>query len=92
MDRDEVMRLANLARIHLEKNEAERLSKEFENVLSYLAEIKEAKPTTAAAPNLLNKNQMREDTNPHEGGKYSEALLREAPKKQRDYIKVKKIL
>ena len=35
---------------------------------------------------------MREDDNPHAGGIYTEAVLNEAPEREGDYIKVKKIL
>jgi Asp-tRNA(Asn)/Glu-tRNA(Gln) amidotransferase C subunit len=38
------------------------------------------------------KNVMREDGEPHESGKYTEALLKSAPKTADGYIEVKKIL
>lgn len=38
------------------------------------------------------KNVLREDGVPHESGKFTEALLAQAPKTEKGYIKVKKIL
>ncbi len=37
-------------------------------------------------------NVMREDTNPHESGKFSEAILKNAPSREENYLKVKKIM
>ncbi len=37
-------------------------------------------------------NVMREDSNPHESGKYTETLLKAAPQREGQYVKVKKIL
>lgn len=38
------------------------------------------------------KNVMREDGEPHESGKFTDILLKAAPKTENGYIKVKKIL
>ena len=37
-------------------------------------------------------NVMREDVNPHESGLYTEKILEQAPTREGNYIKVKKIL
>ena len=37
-------------------------------------------------------NVMREDKDPHEAGLYTEKILEQAPAREGDYIKVKKIL
>jgi len=42
-------------------------------------------------PSLIH-TVLREDANPHEANLYTEALLREVPKHERGYVKVKKIL
>lgn len=94
MNKEEVLRLAGLARIEVSENEAEKLSHEFENILGYVAEVKNASggasvPTPA---DYALKNVLREDTNPHESGIYTEKLLAEAPNREGDFVKVKKIL
>lgn len=98
MNREEVLKLAKLARIEIGEAEAESLSHEFEAILQYVSEIKNA---TSPQPLSLSKergkgrgvfNVMREDTSPHESGIFTEALLNEAPARQKDFVKVKKIL
>lgn len=92
MNKDEVLKLAKLARIEIPDSEAETLSHEFEAILGYVAEIKNAKLVPQEASSINLKNVMREDDNPHESGMYTEALLAEAPKRKGDYVEVKKIL
>lgn len=94
MNREEVLKLAKLARIEVSNEEAESLSHEFEAILNYVGEIKAAKGLKHDTKNTDHPtvNQMREDENPHESGIYSEALLNEAPSRSGNYVKVKKIL
>jgi aspartyl-tRNA(Asn)/glutamyl-tRNA(Gln) amidotransferase subunit C len=94
MDKDKVLSLAQLARIDISEAEAEKLSGEFEAILDYVSEVKKITPSEHSN-NLENVgvfNVMRPDANPHEGGLYTEKLLEQAPARDRDYIKVKKIL
>ena len=42
--------------------------------------------------NNTMRNVMREDANPHESGIYTEKMLEQAPAREGNYIKVKKIL
>ncbi|MDP3875082.1 MAG: Asp-tRNA(Asn)/Glu-tRNA(Gln) amidotransferase subunit GatC [bacterium] len=94
MNKDEVFKLAKLARIEIGEVEAENLTREFEAILDYVGEIK----NTRASPLMLDfqsetlKNVMREDVEPHEPGLYTKKILEQAPAKEGDYIKVKKIL
>lgn len=93
MDREKVLHLAKLARIDVSETEAENLSHEFESILGYVGEVKEAsKETSAQDRGFLVKNVLREDAEPHESGIYTEKLLEQAPQREGDYIKVKKIL
>lgn len=95
MDKEKVLSLAKLSRISLKDSEAEGLSHEFEAILKYVGEVKELKK---AGPSLINKedyalrNVLREDTEGHASGAFTEALLNEAPAREGDYVKVKKIL
>jgi Asp-tRNA(Asn)/Glu-tRNA(Gln) amidotransferase C subunit len=47
---------------------------------------------TAPRPKELVRNVLREDANPHESATFTEAILKNAPSRQGDYFKVKKIL
>ena len=98
MNKTDVLRLAQLARIAISDKEAENLTREFESILNYVSDLKVAinnkQPTidNKGKKNFPNKNVMREDSRPHESGIHTEDLLASAPAKEGDYIKVKKIL
>jgi aspartyl-tRNA(Asn)/glutamyl-tRNA(Gln) amidotransferase subunit C len=93
MQKEDITRIANLARIELTPEEAETFALEVTSVLGYVSEIKEI---TGDAPEekVIGAlyNVMREDTNPHEEGYFTEALLASAPERDGQYVKVKKIL
>ncbi len=92
------MRLAGLARIAVSDKEAEDLTREFESILNYVGEVKNVttnnqQPTTnSEKDDFPNRNKMRDDENPHESGLYTAELLNEAPEREGNYVKVKKIL
>ena len=95
MNKEEVLKLAKLARIEMGADEAENLAHEFEAILGYVDEIKGASHSAEASrdrsvPTL--RNVMREDANPHESGIYTEDLLNEVPSREQNLVKVKKIL
>lgn len=90
-----MLKLASLARIDMSDKEAESLSGEFETILNYVSEVKAVSTTKNSEPkssNTATKNIWREDVEPHEPGLYTEKILNEAPEREGDYIRVKKIL
>ena len=100
MDKEKVLKLATLARIEVSDEEAEDLVREFDSILKYVSEIKTS-PQPLSLPRRGGDsraasggevNVMREDTNPHESGIYTEDLLNAAPQREGDYVRVKKIL
>ena len=94
MNKDKVLDLAKLARIELGNDEAESLSHEFDSILAYVGEVKGVPAISykLSADSFPVRNVMREDTNPHESGIYTEKILAQAPAREGDYLKVKKIL
>jgi aspartyl-tRNA(Asn)/glutamyl-tRNA(Gln) amidotransferase subunit C len=92
MNEEEVLKLAKLARIEISNAEAKDLAHEFEAILKYVGEVK--KVTAKDVPEALSRevNVMRADEGPHESGIYTEKILAEAPDREDDYLKVKKIL
>jgi len=93
MNIGDIEKLAKLSKIHLEDGEKQSLLKEMDAILKYVEQIKEVSAKGDDAPNVgLNVNTMREDGEPHASGIYTEALIREAPRKEGKYVKVKKIL
>lgn len=94
MEIADVQHLAGLARIALTNAEAAELATEFDAILSYVAQVtKVSADTVGSAPTVgVHANVLREDTETHEPGVYTETLLNAAPKRNARYIEVKKIL
>ena len=94
MDSASVLKLAELSRIRLSPEEAEKLSHEFEGILKYVGEVKGAAAASGgrAPSDFPVRNVMREDGEGHEPGVYTEKLLAASPEREGNYFKVKKIL
>ena len=88
-----MLELAKLSRISISDEEAESLSHEFESILNYVSEVKEVSNSPRKdLGEFETRNVMREDNAGHESGIYTEKILNEAPARQDNFIKVKKIL
>ncbi len=98
MDKEKVLKLAQLARVGIDDDEAETLSGEFEAILNYVGQVKEISGDVVLgedgqAPEMFpHRNALREDGEAHESGIYTETILKNAPQADHEYIKVKKIL
>ena len=93
MKREDTLHLANLARIAVSPEEADALAKDITNILGYVSEIEKITAGSFGEKKVGPLcNVMREDGEPHEGGMYTEELLALAPKRDGQYIKVKKII
>lgn len=91
---DEVRKLADLARIAVTDEEVARLQGEIGSILGYVSELNDVSidavdPTTQSYPLM---NVLREDTVTNKGGEYTDDLLDLAPRRDRAYLQVKKIL
>ncbi len=87
----DIEKLAALSRMELSDTEKTRFAKDIDSILAYVGQISEA--SGSVTPELPQvRNVFRADENPHESGIYSEALLSQAPAREGDYLKVKKIL
>lgn len=92
MEIKDIEKLAELSRIELLDNEAEKVLSDMENIVSFVDQIQKADVDITDPKAGVIRNIMREDGEPHESGKYTEDILREAPKTRDNYIEVKKIL
>lgn len=94
ISKGEIEKLAELSRLALSEEEKERMRGEFDSILEYIAAIQEISASAMERiPSIVARiNVMREDVNPHESGIHTEMLLASAPKREGDYIRVKKIL
>ncbi|MFA6445754.1 MAG: Asp-tRNA(Asn)/Glu-tRNA(Gln) amidotransferase subunit GatC [Candidatus Paceibacterota bacterium] len=91
--KEDITKLAGLARIELSDSEKEKLAKDVGNILGYVDQIKTVAATVSndkVAGDL--RNVMREDVVTTETGVNTETLLAEAPARDKNYLKVKKIL
>lgn len=83
--------LASLARIKVSPDELDSLAKEMDSILEYVGKIEVIKEEATLERPIL-RNVMREDVVTTKPGEYTEELLKLAPSREKNYIKVKKIL
>lgn len=89
-DKD-VKKLSTLSRISVSEDELVSISKEISSILEYVGQIDKAVSNTSSS-NYTLINVLREDKNPHESGFHTEVILNEAPEREGNFLKVKKIL
>lgn len=91
--KEDIENLATLARIELTAHEAEQFAQDISSILGYVSEITELTGNDAPKKKVgALYNVFREDSDPHEAGKYTNDLLALVPERQGQYVKVKKIL
>jgi aspartyl-tRNA(Asn)/glutamyl-tRNA(Gln) amidotransferase subunit C len=89
----EIEKLAELSRLDLSSEEKESFRKDMDSILDYVGQIQKVSSNISNEKKAgLIRNVLREDSNPHESGIYTETLISAAPKREGDYLKVKKIL
>jgi aspartyl-tRNA(Asn)/glutamyl-tRNA(Gln) amidotransferase subunit C len=90
---EDIKKLADLSRIELSAEEMASLPGQFEGILGYVDQIQKAVAGGSGKAEVGDlHNVMCEDTNPHESGIHTEAILANAPMREGNYLKVKKIL
>jgi aspartyl-tRNA(Asn)/glutamyl-tRNA(Gln) amidotransferase subunit C len=102
ISKENIKKLAALARIEIDDAEQQSLADTMESILGYVDQLQtvsaaqngahaSAQNTAHTTPSRVY-NIMREDTKPHESGIHTAAILEEAPLRRGDYVQVKKIL
>jgi aspartyl-tRNA(Asn)/glutamyl-tRNA(Gln) amidotransferase subunit C len=91
VNKDEVKNLANLARIEITEAEADSLTVELDSILGYVGQIKDASGGETLNNPVL-KNVLREDVPTNKDNEFTEDILNNAPGREGNYLKVKKIL
>ncbi len=86
ISKKQVINIANLARIKIDKKEAGEFQKEFSNILNYFDTLKKVK-VFKIKENNFQETKLRKD----EIKKFPGNVLESAPNKKGNYIKVKKI-
>ena len=89
--KEEIEHLAKLARIELLAGEAEGLTSEIDSILGYVSQIQNIS-TENVKEVLPLRNVMRQDVVTEKSGEYTADILKLVPQKEKNYLKVKKIL
>ena len=89
--KEDIKNLADLARIEISESEAEKMTSEMDSILAYVGQIKDSTGDLERETPKL-RNVMRDDVVTNKPGEYKEKLLNNAPSREGDYLKVKKIL
>ncbi len=89
----EVEKLAQLSRIALTTEEKESLRKDMDSILGLVDQVKKVSAGEVSEKKAGSlRNVFREDGSPHESGIFTEVLISSAPRREGNYIRVKKIL
>lgn len=89
--KEEVKNLANLVRVQVDDEEADSLAKDMDSILSYVSHVEKlALGVEKGMPKL--RNVFREDEQTNQPNEYTEGILSNAPQREGNYLKVKKIL
>lgn len=92
MDRAEIEKLANLVRLEITSEEVTSLVQEIESILGYVSEVQSIAAEESEPEAGEHRNVVRDDGALHESGMYTEAILDNAPNREQNYIKVKRII
>jgi len=92
IEREEVEKLSALSRITFEEEEIETLQKDIGAILEYVKVVEKAGVSADELHIGDMYNITREDENPHVSGVFTEDILNVAPRREGNYIKVKRIL
>jgi len=91
MTQVDVIALAKLARLEVSDEELARLEKEIPAILGFVETI-QAVTTSTEAESPEHRNIMRDDTNTHESGIYTDDLLKAAPASRDNQVVVKQVI
>ncbi len=91
--REEVKKLAALARISVPEQELERFTKEFDAILAYVSQLEELKlPKDLKEDKPALRNVFRADENPTAPSTWTKKLVDAFPEKENDYLVVKRVI
>ena len=91
ISKEEIEKLAQLARIDISNEEKDSMRTDIESILEYVGQVKNIS-VEAEREMPVPRNVMRDDVVTHQSGEFTEDLLALAPAREGNYLKVKKIL
>ncbi len=91
--KQEIEKLANLARIKVNQDEIDSLASDIGSILSYVDEIKKVNMNIDSKANIgAINNVFREDKSISSTPETIQAIMNESPDREGDFIAVKKII
>ncbi len=91
ISKTDIEKLASLSRLALTDTEKDSFSNEIGAILGYVGNINSL-VSDHENPKHEHKNVLREDVVAHGSGEYTDMLIMNAPEREGNYVKVKKIL
>jgi aspartyl-tRNA(Asn)/glutamyl-tRNA(Gln) amidotransferase subunit C len=91
ISKEEVLKLAELARLHLGEGEVESLQKDISSILDYVGQVSAVEAPTAADEKPLLRNALREDESSAVLGD-PESLQQAFPRTENGFNVVRKII
>jgi len=94
VSKEEIKKLAELARIEIDEKETESLQGDMNAILDYVGQVSSVIESNSTEENEVgdNHNVFRDDDNPNQSGGFTESILDNMPNTEDGYLKVKKIL
>ncbi len=95
ISKEEVLKIAKLARLELSEKEVEKMQKDLSSILDYFNLLKRVKKQSKIALNPTTETglgSLRKDEAIEKPASLANNLIQAAPDKKDDYIKVKQIL
>lgn len=92
MNSKDIKHLATLSRLHLNDEEIDAYTKQFDEIVAYVDKIKEV--TAESDSNIIESNEVKNVLREDIVSSYQdpEQIINEAPSHQDNFVKVKKIL
>lgn len=89
---EEVRHLAALARLSITDEELPKLVREFDSILGYVSKLNDLELPGGTPPTPVVRNVLRDDSEPHATGLYTEKLTGQFPAREGNHLLVKQII
>lgn len=90
--KEEVSKLASLARIKIAEKDLDPFAKEFDSILAYVGQLEGFARPDARTEKPTLRNVTRSDGEPHAVGIYTEKIAAQFPAREGDSLSVKQII
>ena len=90
--KEEVKKLAALARITVEDAELEKFTSEFDAILAYIGQLEKLELSGVEETKSALRNVMRADGEPHAPSAYTEKIVKQFPASEKNALSVKQII